>query len=425
MMRFTIALAAMIALLASHGAPFTGVPPAFGQGPYEAEPVLKASDFVAPDILSGPHYTVDPRVPVTGLLARFTIRSDYGTFVANGLHMLQIRVREVHAIAQLDDMSKTKEFTDAAARAALRPVAAAANMALNPVETIAGVPAGVTRLFDRVELGARAIEGAASTPDQSTSQKAADVTERVGGITATALGYEKQRRDLAKGLGVDPYTTNPVLAKKLDDAAWVAFSGQFSVDAAISVFVPYSMAISSVTIIDSTIYDTPSADLINSAQAVFAATGASAAQVQALMQNKQYSVSLLAALARGVQRLQGVAGQPALVAYAALAQTHDQGRFVTAAVNMLARHHESVGPIARVSAPGPIVGHTAMGALIVPAPVDYVAWMQGIARFAQRDDLRAPQRIAWLSGWLSRRASKEFAARSWEVKQAFSIRAER
>ena len=28
---------------------------------------------------------------------------------------------------------------------------------------------------------------------------------------------------MAKSLGVDPYTTNPVLAQKLTDTAWVAF----------------------------------------------------------------------------------------------------------------------------------------------------------------------------------------------------------
>ena len=74
---------------------------------FEAEPVLKASDLVAPEVLKGPHYSVDERVPVRGFLARFTIRSEYGSFDAHGIHMLQIRVREVHALAQLDDMSKT------------------------------------------------------------------------------------------------------------------------------------------------------------------------------------------------------------------------------------------------------------------------------------------------------------------------------
>ncbi len=252
-----------------------------GQSGFETEPVLKAKDLVAPELLKGPHFTVDDRVPVKGFLAYFTIRSDYGTFEAHGIHMFQIRVKEVYALAQLDDMSKTKEFAEAAGRAIARPVTSTVHMLVNPVETMEGFPGGVTRLWDRIKLGSEKVAEAATAPGASGGQKVADVSERVGGITVTALGYEKERRDLAKGLGVDPYTTNPVLSKKLSDMAWVAFSGRFGIQAAMSVLVPYSMAMSAVTITNTTVYDTPQGDLINKDQAIFAETGASEAQVQA------------------------------------------------------------------------------------------------------------------------------------------------
>src|SRR5207244_12090230 len=120
-------------------------------------------------------------------------------------------------------------------------------------------------------------------------QQVGEGSGRVGGITVTALGDEQERRDLAQGRGVDPYTTNPILSKKLSDMAWVAFSGRFGIQAAMSVLVPYSMAMSAVTITNTTVYDTPQGDLINKDQAIFAETGASEAQVQALMNSKQYS----------------------------------------------------------------------------------------------------------------------------------------
>jgi hypothetical protein len=40
------------------------------------------------------------------------------------------------------------------------------------------------------------------------------------------FGYEAERRALAMSLGVDPYTTIPVPAKKLNDMAYVGFSGR-------------------------------------------------------------------------------------------------------------------------------------------------------------------------------------------------------
>lgn len=395
------------------------------QSAFEPEPVLKASDLVAPELLKGPRFTVDERVPVKGFLERFTIRSDFGNFDAHGIHMLQIRVKEVVAIGQLDDMSKTKEFAEAAGKAIARPVTSTVNMLIHPVDTITGFPDGVGRLFKRIELGGEKIVQAASAPDTSGGQKFADVSQRVGSITVNAMGYEKERRDLAKGLGVDPYTTNPVLAKKLDDMAWVAFSGRFGIQAAMSVLVPYSMAMSAATITNTTVYDTPPGDLINKDQATFLATGASEADVAALMKNAQYSLSVLTALAEGCQRLQGVNGIASVVAFAAIAKTQDETRLVTAAVNMLARHHESVERLAMVSAPGPIIGRTLSGQLILPAPVDYVAWTRTAAEFAGREDLKAPTRTAWLSGRMSPMARKEFAARGWKVEESYTIGAER
>jgi len=392
---------------------------------FEAEPVFRAKDLVAPELLQGPHFTVDPRVPVLGMLDRFTIRSDYGVFDAHGIHMLQIRVREVYGLTQLDDMSRTTEFAEAAGKAVARPVTSAANMIINPVETVEGLPGGVTRLFDRIELGGQMVASAATAPGQSDSERVSAVTQRVGSITVDAMGYEKERRDLARAVGVDPYTTNPVLSKKLTDMAWVAFSGRFVVQAAISVLVPGSMAISAVTITNSTVYDTPPGDLINNAQSIFSGTGASDAQVQALIKNQQYSLSVLTALAMGVQRLQGVNGLASVVPFAAAAKTQDETRMVAGAMNMLARYHERVQPIVLVTAPGPIVGRTAGGAVVVAAPVDYVAWTAGVARFAKREDLQAPERVGWISGQTSPRAQKEFEARAWKIFETFTIAGER
>lgn len=398
---------------------------AHAASPYEAEPVLEASKLAPSELLSGPQFRVDQRVPVKDFLERFTLRSNFGNFDVHGLHMLYVRVREVDAIGQLDQMSKTGEFAEAAARAVARPLTSAANMAMNPVETVAGLPGGVMRLFDRIEQGGQAVVAAATASDATDAERVESVTKRVGGITVTALGYEKERRDLARGLGVDPYTTNPVLAKKLDDMAWVAFSGRMGIQAAMSVLVPYSMAMSAVTITNSTVYDTPAGDLVNNARAIFGGTGATDAQVTALVKNPQYSLSLLTDLAMGVQRLQGVNGLDSLVQFGAIARTQDETRFVAAAANMLARHHERVGRLATVTAPGPILARTVSGTLVVPAPIDYVAWTERIARFADRADLRTPRRLAWLSGQFSPRARKEFEARGWTVFESFTVAAER
>jgi hypothetical protein len=395
------------------------------QSSFEKSPVLSAKDLLAPELLKGPSFTVDDAVPVKDFLAHFTIRSTYGKFEAHGIHMLQVRVREIHGLAQLEQVSNTQEFTRAAAQAVARPVTSAVNIVMNPVQTIEGLPGGVSRMFDRIKLGGDAIAAAATAPAQSDSERAELVTKRVGSVTVDVLGYEKERRDIAKSVGVDPYTTNQVLSKKLTDMAWVAFSGRMVIQTAMSVLVPGSMAMSAVTITNTAVYDTPPGDLINNAQAIFAATGASDADVQALMKNPQYSLSLLTDLAMGVQRMQGVNGLPSVIRFAAAAKTQDETRFVAAAVNMLARYKETTQPLSEVMAPGPILGRTANGGLVVAAPVDYVAWIERISRFTERDDLKGPVRLGWVSGQFSPRARKEFEKRGWTVFESFTIAGER
>jgi hypothetical protein len=395
------------------------------QASYEAEPVLNAKDLATPDLLKGPHFTVDPKVPVKGFLERFTIRSTYGTFEANGLRMLPIRVNEVEAIAKLDELSRTKEFADAAGRAIARPVTSTVNMLVHPVDTITGFPDGVARLFDRIKLGSERVYQAATAPGQSGGERATEASKRVGMATITALGFEKERRDLAKSLGVDPYTTNSVLSEKLTNAAWVAFSGRFVIQTATSILVPYSMAMSAVTITNTSIYDTPAADLINADTAIFNETGATEQQVQALMQNQQYSLTVLTDLALAIRRLQGVPGRDAVVIFAAAARTQVETRFMAGAVGMLARYHEAVTPIVQISAPGPILGRTANGTLVVPMPVDYISWTERVARFPQRPDIQAPEHVGFISGRLSPLANKEFTKRGWKLYESFTIAAER
>jgi hypothetical protein len=76
---------------------------------------------------------------------------------------------------------------------------------------------------------------------------------------------------------------------------------------------------------------------------------------------------------------------------------------------------QSTQRLAEVRAPGPLVARAVSGELLVPAPVDYVAWTRPAAALARRDDLRAPRRLAWLSGEMSPRAHRQFALLGWSV----------
>jgi hypothetical protein len=356
-------------------------------------------------------------VPTPNFLGDFTLRSDFGTSEVHGRDLLAIRVAEVGALDQLSKMSKTDEFLKAAGNAAEKPFKAAADIAAHPVETVKGAPAAVGRFFDRVQLGAKRVAASAGGSDKTTEEKAEAVTKRVGGISADVLGYEQERRALAKRLSVDPYTTNAVLAKKLDEISWVTFSGRLGVNTLTAVVVPFSIVLSATSITRDLVWDTPPGDLVNVVQAKFRATGASEDQVAALIANQWYSLTVLTALAGSLEAFTGVPGREQIVAFAARAQNEDMARTIAGAVAMLQSYHSSINPLTQVAAPGPIVGRTGDGSLIAPAPLDYVAWTERVATFAKRADLSAKSRTAWISGTFSSRAKRQFAAVGWTTQE--------
>jgi hypothetical protein len=106
----------------------------------------------------------------------------------------------------------------------------------------------------------------------------------------------------------------------------------------------------------------------------------------------------------------------------ATAQTTDQGFFLTRALRMLVRYQQEVAPLATLSAKGTVFATDANGALVVPAPVDYVSWTQRVAGFAQRDDLAAAQRGIWLTGRMTPRAKAAFEGLGWSVHERASDR---
>jgi hypothetical protein len=228
-----------------------GIAPVEGQTTYEQPAVLRAADLAPAELLKGPRFQVDPRVTTDGLLARFSITSDFGPFEARGPGMLATRVAEIRALDILSQVEKSDVFKKALAETAKRTGQSLATAVTHPAETLEALPEGVGRFFERVgravKTGAqKAGDFIAEKEGQDGGTSAGDVATVAGQAGADAgesvIGYDDARRRVAKELGVDPYTTNPVLGKKLDEVAWAAWSGEFGLSTAASL-VPGGAAV--------------------------------------------------------------------------------------------------------------------------------------------------------------------------------------
>ncbi len=416
---------------------------------FETPPVLKASQLLTADLKQqGTNYKIDEEVPTDGFLMAFTIRSDFGTFVARSPEMLEQRLGEIGALDQLEKVSKTDAFVAGFKESAKQLGRQVGDLVTDPVATVKGIPAGVGSFFARVSRGAKTGYqklGDIKEQDKQTApppkgmganlpggqfadtKKGPAMTveeaslRMTGKVTADAFGYDEQRRRIAKEVKVDPYSTNPVLTKKLDEIANAAFAGGLG----ISVFkaaVPASLVLSTTTLFSDWVWDTTPGALKVENDAALKGMGVSQKLIDQLFRQPHFTLTYQTRLVKALQRLEKVAGRTGIMPVAVSVASFDQARFVVEAIEMLAQYHEKVAPLQTLEKAVPFAARTQTGSLVVAGPVDYLAWTEQIQRFASRPDLKANDRILLLRGVATPLAQTELSRMNWKVSQQTSRR---
>ena len=152
---------------------------------YEKPPVLKASEVLPAHLVKGPHHTISERVTSDGYFNNYTIESQFGVITVEGRQLLEIRVGEMTALAELDKLASTDVFADAAYKAGegivmapVKVVKKTANFVSDPqkmADTISAIPEGAERLFSwayrKGKSAAHAISGAVSSDSDSSTKK--------------------------------------------------------------------------------------------------------------------------------------------------------------------------------------------------------------------------------------------------------------
>ena len=187
---------------------------------FEELPELKASEILKPEILKGPNYTVRESVPTSSGMNQFTIDSEFGVFQADGNEMLLQRVKEIYMIAKLKDVSRTDQFEQSLVTAAKGPYNAAKNVVKDPVNAVSSASKGLMKFMGRTEQTIKHVA-------KGETQKDTD-----GNKMEQMIGYTKAKGKIAVSMGIDPYSTNSVLQKELDNVAWASWAGGFTFSSA-------------------------------------------------------------------------------------------------------------------------------------------------------------------------------------------------
>jgi len=419
--------AALAALVAA--APSAAVPPA-GEAYEETPIVLSAAARLPPEKLAGERHRVLERVENDGFMNHWRIESDWGEFAADSDHLLEVRLREFNALAQLEEVTRSQAFLDALERAFTGPWKAARQVVEQPVAAAKRVPDGVARMFRRkkrqvrdlaeeareeyrelkreieerrAERDAEEAARAAAAPDAGAGAEAGaeaedpeaeraareqrraealdEAKEVAGDIGDEAKryfqrksGYRKARRDWAKLLGVDPYGDNEALNRELFRVAAASAVGGFS---ARLVPVPRIPGLSELGDVHDLVYQLDALDLRLRNEKILAELGFDRSVWDPLYDNRAWNGTLLTELVDALDRLRAVDNHRLLVLRALAAATRDEARFLAAGASHYAALHEGAQPLAGfIERDEVVAARTAAGPVVVALAVDRLAWTE-------------------------------------------------
>jgi hypothetical protein len=383
---------------------------------YEELPELKASEILRDTILNGPNHKVREEVPTESGANRFTIESHFGIFTAEGNAMLVRRVDEINAIGRLKEVSKTDAFKEALKKAAMSPLNTAKALVTDPVKTVSAIPKGLKKFIGR------AGETVKSVGKKKDSEDGDGTRNNVQNI----VGFTDAKRKVAVSLGVDPYSTNQVLQKQLDDITWANFAGGmvFSLGTmGIGGGVGTALTATQVTgTFEQVLKEKNPTDLKLMNRKILLGLGASSADTERFLKNTAFSPSAQTAFALNLQALDGVANRGAFVRLAGtISASEPDAIFCVQTAALMGNLHKGETPLARIELLGDFPICIAKdGTTVVALQWDYAAYTPLADQFSR--DLeqftkdKGHNRLIALSGVASPRLRQELEARGDTVK---------
>ena len=386
---------------------------ATAEGYESAADAVETADAVPPDLREGPHHRVRSVRLDHRFLYTYELDSDFGELEVVGRGLLRKRVSELDALAQsppswLDGM---KIFALEVANAAAEPVEGVLQILRHPVRTLVNVPRGVVVSFK----AAREMTRTARTHFEDD-------------YYLEFLGLSGRKREWAQQLAVDPYTTNPLVQKRLTRNGLLSLAGQATVQLAT---IPITAGAATITMavlgmtsgMNQQVRDISPEDVrVDVRSRLRDELGIDGELAESFVEHPWYPPSRQQTIVDALDRMERTAGRERLIELAVHAdEPHEAYAFSRLAL-MFAEFHQRTAPIEElVTRRDLLLGRTGTDAFVIPLYMDFLYWTAEVdeVEAALRADLgrggREEDRVLLVSGQLSPRAAEELEARGWRV----------
>lgn len=370
---------------------------------FEAPPFnLRASKTTPQHLLRGPYHSIREEVYNDGYFNSYTISSKFGSFSVEGNTLLETRIAELIALAELDKLSSSSVFLDASYKAGKGILLAPVNVVKKTAETLSdpqkirdtlsAVPEGAERLFSWVyRQGKSAVNAVSSsnsgsersTPKESTNKSTvSDTMNKGANLGLKYIGYTKRQLEWFRKLKVNPYTSNQILR---DEVMRVA-----AIETAVGTifkFVPGLGLLGELNTVNSwyeraerlALYEAPDV-IADKNRAELKALGVQDETIKAFLSNTAYNPWSRRFISNSLTAIGAdVAGHEEFIRSANIADNEPTTLYFVAVAEALELRHRRA-KLAKIIANGNLpAAISAQGFIYLPLCVDHLFWTAEVA----------------------------------------------
>jgi hypothetical protein len=320
---------------------------------------------LSPELRSGPRYRIEEPVQHDGYMHRYTVDTDYGVFLAHGEAMLRRLRRELTTIADLQERYSAGVAAGSAIKVLVEPIQAVGRLAVEPKDTLVGIPQGAYRLMESAVAGSLHVSG------QYEDSYFKDL--------ARVSAY---KRRFAAHYHVDVYSSNPILQRELDRVAWASVAGYTSTFAMMLVPIPNPLplaiiSLNSVEMLNRALEEYGPADLRLFNLRHLKAMGVRQELANKFLDHPFYSPRHQSMIVSCLEALSKAKRRDRFLTVALNAMSEEEALFYQQAAELLKGYNEQAAPIVEITTLGRLpLGRSKERSILLPAPIDYAIWMQ-------------------------------------------------
>lgn len=397
--------------------------------PSEGPPLVFSHMLVPEELRSGERYQLGPIGHVVNFGYEFELYSDFGEYQVRGIDMLEKRVNEIHALERLEEISKTDAFAKSFSEALKNPLVRTWTVARKPISTVVGIPGGVVRYlqgkFYEVKKGSRVVatkanpqnfqrgdsrELDAGEPSEGTVKKVGSATKK---LSRRHLGFDRAKRDWARRLKVDPYSTNDHLQYELERIAWASSVGSFAAEFA----MPPSAVLSYTLQAQELVWSKSELELERLNSIALKNMGLESDVILIFNDLDHYTLTEKTELVLTLDELD-VEGRLELVRLLLEVQSREEALLMVKIVSVFGNYSQLVQPLHRLEVRrGLAVAVSEEGSIILPLALDYLHWAPELTDSLLSEEMNGASRELWISGTASSIAKRQLALNKWGLRE--------